>query len=92
DDWTQVFKGRDACFAPVLTLTEAAQHAHSKARQSHLTVDGILQPAPAPRFSRTPSGIQGPPSSPGKDPRESLSGWGLDDAEIGRLIKSGVVN
>ena len=92
DDWTQVFEGRDACFAPVLTLTEAAQHAHSKARQSHLTVDGILQPAPAPRFSRTPSGIQGPPSGPGEDAQESLSGWGLGDAEIRRLIKSGVVN
>ena len=92
DDWTQVFKGRDACFAPVLTLTEAAQHAHSKARQSHLTVDGILQPAPAPALlpGRRPA-FRGPPSGPGEDAQESLSGWGLGDAEIRRLIKSGVV-
>ncbi len=91
DEWTQAFKDKDACCAPVLTLTEAAQHPHSKARQSHLSVDGILQPAPAPRFSRTPSRIQGPPSNPGENLREGLRDWGLDAAEIARLIESGVV-
>ena len=91
DEWSQAFAGRDACFAPVLTLTEAARHPHAKARQSHLSVDGVLQPAPAPRFSRTPSRIQSPPSSAGGNPQEGLSGWGLDDAEIARLINSGVV-
>ena len=91
DEWSQAFAGRDACFAPVLTLTEAARHPHAKARQSHLSVDGVLQPAPAPRFSRTPSRIQSPPSSAGGNPQEGLSGWGLDDAEIARLIDFGVV-
>ena len=91
DEWTQAFEGKDACFAPVLTLAEAAQHPHSRARQSHLSVDGILQPAPAPRFSRTPSAIQGPPSTPGENLQESLGDWGLDEAEIARLIESGVV-
>ena len=91
DEWSQAFAGRDACCAPVLTLTEAARHPHAKARQSHLSVDGVLQPAPAPRFSRTPSRIQSPPSSAGGNPQEGLSGWGLDDAEIARLIDSGVV-
>ena len=91
DEWSQAFAGRDACCAPVLTLTEAARHPHAKARQSHLSVDGVLQPAPAPRFSRTPSRIQSPPSSAGGNPQEGLSGWGLDDAEIARLINSGVV-
>ena len=91
DEWSQAFEGRDACFAPVLSLMEAARHPHSKARQSYLTVDGVLQPAPAPRFSRTQSRIQGPPASAGGSPQEGLSGWGLDDAEIARLIESGVV-
>ena len=91
DEWTQAFAGRDACFAPVLTLTEAARHPHAKARQSHLSIDGVLQPAPAPRFSRTPSRIQSPPSSAGGNPEVGLSGWGLEAAEIARLIDSGVV-
>ena len=91
DEWAQSFAHQDVCLAPVLTLVEAANHPHSLARQSHLAVDGIVQPAPAPRFSRTPSRIQSPPSSTGQSPEASLSGWGLDDSEIHGLIESGIV-
>ena len=87
-EWAARLLGRDACAAPVLSLVEAAQHPHGKARQSYLNVDGILQPAPAPRFSRTPSSIQRPPASAGDTTREDLLEWGLDDEEIARLIDS----
>ena len=64
DDWCEIFTGSDACFAPVLSLTEAAQHPHAQTRNAYANVDGVLQPAPAPRFSRTPSEIQSPPPEP----------------------------
>ncbi len=92
DEWAQVFEGVDACFAPVLSLLEAAKHPHSTARNSYLNVDDILQPAPAPRFSRTPSAIRCPPSEPGDNAANSLADWGLSDAEIRRLRELGVVN
>ena len=91
EEWTSVLEGTDACFAPVLSLAEAPRHPHNQARQSYVTVDDILQPAPAPRFSRTPSQIQSPPSEPDRNPRESLSEWGLNDAEIDRLLELGAV-
>lgn len=56
-EWTEILDGTDACFAPVLDLEEAARHPHNQAREALVTVDGVLQPAPAPRFSRTPSAI-----------------------------------
>ncbi|MYG12048.1 MAG: CoA transferase [Gammaproteobacteria bacterium] len=92
EEWTQAFDGTDACFAPVLSLMEAAAHPHSKARNSYLTVDDVLQPAPAPRFSRTPSQIQCAPSEPGGNAEDSLADWGLTDAEIERLHRQGIVN
>ena len=92
EEWTQAFDGTDACFAPVLSLMEAAAHPHSEARNSYLTVDDVLQPAPAPRFSRTPSRIQCAPSEPTGNARDSLAGWGLTDAEIERLHRQGIVN
>ena len=92
DQWTEILEAKDACFTPVLSLLEAARHPHSVARQSYVDVDDILQPAPAPRFSRTASGIHSPPAEPGKDVRESLAAWGLNGAEIGRLLSRGVVN
>ncbi len=71
DDWCTLLEGTDACFAPVLTLAEAAQHPHLIARQTFVDIDGVVQPAPAPRFSRTPSAVQ---SRPGGSPLN------LDDA------------
>ena len=81
-EWTEVFAGTDACFAPVLSLTEAPEHPHIQARQTFVEIDGIKQPAPAPRFSRTPSEIQGGAGEAEVDIRRVLSGWGLNVADI----------
>lgn len=76
DEWCQLLDGTDACFAPVLSFDEAPDHPHLKARETFIEVDGIAQPAPAPRFSRTPGAPPAPPREP--DARhygEVLAGW-----------------
>jgi alpha-methylacyl-CoA racemase len=78
EDWASAFDGTDACVAPVLSLTEAAAHPHLAARETFVTIDGIVQPAPAPRFSRTPSPQPTPPPAVGADTDEVLSCWGVD--------------
>jgi alpha-methylacyl-CoA racemase len=75
DQWAKSFEGTDMCFAPILSLAEAPHHPHLVARQAFLAVDGILQPAPAPRFSRTPSAIQGPAPGSATAPEDVLSRW-----------------
>lgn len=77
DEWSSVFDGTDACVAPILSLTEAASHPHLAARETFVTVDGIVQPAPAPRFSRTASAQPTPPPAVGADTDEVLSCWGV---------------
>ena len=79
----------DVCFAPVLTMTEAAAHPHNVARGTFVDVDGAMQPAPAPRFSRTPAAIDRPPARPGEHTREVLAEWGIDAARIDALHASG---
>lgn len=91
DEWSDILEGTDSCAAPVLSMTEAPQHEHSKARNTYVMVDGIQQPGPAPRFSRTPSEIRHGPTVPGERDRHALSEWGLSDAEIDRLLKDGVL-
>ena len=86
-EWTEVFDGTDACVAPVLPLTEAAEHPHLRSRGTYVDRDGVLQPAPAPRFSRTGATLTTGPSVPGGDTREALTAWGVDDVEA--LIASG---
>ena len=86
-DWTELFDGTDACVSPVLPLTEAARHPHLAARQTYVDEAGILQPAPAPRFSRTVATLTTGPSAPGDRTREALLAWGIDDADD--LIASG---
>ena len=88
-EWTGVFEGTDACVSPVLPLTEAARHPHLAARHTYLEQDGVVQPAPAPRFSRTPAALGSPPSLPGQHSREALQAWGVEDVD--RLITDGVV-
>jgi alpha-methylacyl-CoA racemase len=88
DEWSEVFKGTDACVAPVLSLTEAPIHPHNEARETFVTVDDVLQPAPAPRFSRTASGISSAPNEPGEGDRKALADWGLSEAEIEELWQS----
>jgi alpha-methylacyl-CoA racemase len=90
DEWCRVFEGSDACFAPVLSFADAAQHPHSIARHGHVVVGDITQPAPAPRFSRTPGGVRRVPPERGALGREALADWGFADAEIARLAEQGL--
>lgn len=78
DEWTALMEGTDVCFAPVLSMGEAPSHPHNAARGAFTDVAGVTQPAPAPRFSRTPAAIQGPAAAPGADTENVLSDWGVD--------------
>lgn len=90
-EWTEIMGGTDVCFAPVLDLDEAPKHPHNVARQTFVDLGGVVQPAPAPRFSATPGAIQGPPPSIGAHDREALSDWGFSDAEIAGLQGAGAL-
>jgi alpha-methylacyl-CoA racemase len=79
-EWAAVFAGTDACVEPVLSLTEAAADEHLTARQTYVTADGFIQPAPSPRFSRTPGQLPDPAAAPGQHTLEALTAWGLPDA------------
>ena len=85
DEWCALMEGTDVCFAPVLTIGEAYEHPHNKARNAYVEVAGKLQPAPAPRFSRTPPAVSKPPSYPGQDTDSALAQWGFSSAEIASL-------
>ena len=91
DEWCEIFAGSDACFAPVLSLTEAAQHPHAQAREAYSSIDGVIQPAPAPRFSRTPAEIQSPPPEPGQHTEQVLLDWGFSEERINELVKDNIV-
>ncbi|WP_328600987.1 CoA transferase [Actinomadura physcomitrii] len=86
-EWEEVFAGGDACAAPVQSLKEAAEHPHLAGRGTFVDVAGIRQPAPAPRFGRTPGAVQRPPARPGEHTREVLTGWGVRNADA--LIADG---
>lgn len=92
DEWAQVFEGTDACVAPVLSLAEAARHPHNVARGTFVTVDGVEQHAPAPRFSRTAAAPVRPPRPAGADTAEVLREAGFSDAEIARLRENGALS
>ncbi|MGQ0533232.1 MAG: CaiB/BaiF CoA transferase family protein [Caulobacteraceae bacterium] len=77
DEWTALMEGTDVCFAPVLSMAEAPSHRHNVARDTFVDLGGLVQPAPAPRFSRTPSAIQGPPGGVGADAAQILDEWGI---------------
>jgi alpha-methylacyl-CoA racemase len=85
DEWCALFDASDGCFAPVLTMSEARQHEHLRARATVIDFEGISQPAPSPRFSRTPGAIQCPAASPGQHTKEVLLDWGFGDDEIDAL-------
>lgn len=92
DEWCALMEATDVCFAPVLDLDEAPRHAHNVARQTFVEVAGVTQPAPAPRFSRTPGAIQGPPPAIGAHDREALKDWGFSDSDLDALKGAGVLN
>jgi len=91
DEWDEILGGIDVCFAPVLGLDEVMEHPHNKARGVYVAPDGNVQPAPAPRFSRTPPTIQGPPALPGEHNEEALSAWGFSAEEIADLREKSII-
>jgi alpha-methylacyl-CoA racemase len=91
DDWADIFEKSDACAAPVLSLAEAPKHPHMVAREAYLEADGITQPAPAPRFSRTKPTLGRPPAVPGAYSAEVLAESGFGAAEIDNLVAAGTV-
>ena len=92
EEWCQLLEGTDACFAPVLMTDEAPLHPHNAARRTYVEIDGIVQPAPAPRFSRTAPELPAPPQAPsrGEDALATLALW-LDPAEIAALRAAGTL-
>jgi alpha-methylacyl-CoA racemase len=91
DEWCEIMEGTDICFAPVLSPYEAIQHPHNVARKTFVDVQGVIQPGPAPRFSRTQPEIQGPPPTPFEKTESVLSEWGLSSEEIEDLKASEVI-
>lgn len=91
DEWCTLMEGTEVCFSPVLTMGEAAEHPHNVARGTFVEVAGTVQPAPAPRFSRTPAEVASPPAHPGQHSVEVLRDWGFDAARIDALISGGAV-
>ncbi|MGZ5409081.1 MAG: CaiB/BaiF CoA transferase family protein [Aeromicrobium sp.] len=87
-EWTGIFDGTDACVAPVIPLREAPKHPHNSARGTYVEHEGLVQPAPAPRFSRTPATLTTPPVGPGANTIEALGAWGIRDVD--QLIADGV--
>ena len=90
-EWTSLMEGTDVCFAPVMGLKEAATHPHNVARQTFVTIDGVVQPAPAPRFSATPGAIQAPPPAIGADNEAALADWGFTPDAIQALQTAGAL-
>jgi alpha-methylacyl-CoA racemase len=91
DEWAGEFAGTDACVTPVLGLTEAPSHPHLAARGTFADRGGHPEPAPAPRFSRTPGAVRGGPRAPGQDTRSALAAWGFGEDEVAGLLGSGAV-
>ena len=85
DEWCTIMEATDVCFAPILDLKEAPEHAHNKHRGTFVKYEGITQPAPAPRFSRTPSAISSKPCLAGEHSEAILSDWGFKADEIQQL-------
>jgi alpha-methylacyl-CoA racemase len=91
DEWTAAFAGTDACGAPVLSPWEAHDHPHNQYRDTFVEVDSVVQPGPAPRFSRTPSSVQRPPPVAGQDTDEALLDWGIDKDRVASLRHGGAI-
>ena len=91
DEWCALLEGTDACVAPVLDMDEAPDHPHNRARATFVAVDDVIQPAPAPRLSRTPAAIPGPPPIPGADTEAVLLAWGFAEAEVAALRAAGAI-
>lgn len=91
DEWCDALEGTDACAAPVLTMAEAPEHPHIRARGTFVEIDGVVQPAPAPRFSRTAPETPTPPEPAGAGTGTALKEWGVAAERIEALRTAGVV-
>jgi len=91
DQWCALLEGTDACVAPALSLLEAPAHPHNQARATFVEVAGALQPAPAPRFSRTSCPTPAPPPGQGEDPAQALAAWGLPSDRVAHLRATGAL-
>lgn len=91
DEWCALMEGSDVCFAPVLSLQEAPDHPHNRARESFITVNNVVQPAPVPRFSRTAPAVPTAMAAVGQHSREVLESYGFVATEINELIACGAV-
>jgi alpha-methylacyl-CoA racemase len=91
DEWDKLMEGTDVCYAPVLSLSEAPNHPHNKARETFVQVDGVTHPAPAPRFSRTVPKVQGSAPAAGQHNDAILNEWGFSAADIASLKSSGAI-
>jgi len=91
DEWREAMEGSDICFAPVMSMEEAPGHPHLEARGTFVEVEGIRQPGPAPRFSRTPGGIRNRSPRPGENGEAALRDWGLSDAQVAALREAGIL-
>ena len=90
DEWVKLFEGSDACFAPVLSWSEAPRHPHNRARSAFTSVKRVEQPAPAPRFSRTPAEVLRPPPERGEGGAQALKDWGFGDEQVKGLRSRGL--
>ena len=91
DQWCEIMEGTDVCFAPVLNFEDAINHPHNVARKGFVDIEGITQPAPSPRFSRTQPEIQGPPPNVGQHNESALKDWGFSDADVSSLKEKEVI-
>ena len=89
DEWCEILEGTDACFAPVLDYMEAPKHPHNIARKTFINVGDIVQPAPAPKFSRSVCPTPSAPPAEGQDTRSVLSDWGVPQTELDALERDG---
>lgn len=89
--WCEIMEGSDVCFAPILSMNEAPEHPHNKARESYLNIDGVVQPAPAPKFSRSNIDVPRAPSPSGGDTNTVLAELGYGEADIAALREAGAL-
>ena len=91
NQWCEILEGTDVCFAPVLDLKEAPHHPHNKERETFVNFEGVTQPAPAPRFSRTQGTIQSSANLTGENSEEILERWGFTSDQISKLRENSVI-
>jgi alpha-methylacyl-CoA racemase len=91
DEWCALMEGTDVCFAPVLSMGEAPAHPHNRRRETFVEVAGVPQPAPAPRFGRTPGAIDRPPPHFGQHTDDTLADWGFTAGEREKLRQAGAI-